>query len=321
MDKRSSTRAMVESALLSAIAVILVIVSINLPIFYFVGLFMGMLPITLIYLRSGVKFALMSSFVVAAVSAITIDPLGGISLAVIFSMIGLVMGYCIKKQKGSTTTILYMSIVIFIALIIGIKLTSLLIGQDSIEQMMKVMESNFKFVRETYVKMGIPKQSLEIIDNFIKSIPMMKVIIPTALIFSAVFQAFISYIISRKILQKFGYNLDKVKTLSQWYVSAQLAMPIMIIYIISIILYMYKPETKAYIINAQYMFMMIFFINGIAALDSFLKKKEVAKGLRILIIFFCINPGLERILFFIGLFDYLFNYRGLDKTRRPLLKK
>ncbi|WDC85368.1 YybS family protein [Caloramator sp. mosi_1] len=268
-------------------------------------------------LRHNFKYSLLSVIATGAIVAFTVDPITAVTFAIIYGALGLVMGYCIKNKKSVAITFTFMAVVVFISTAILIKLSNLILGQDLLKSMIQMIEEASKMTRKLYVGLGVPKEQIDaLLSRLIPSSEVITMVFPVTVLLYSLLSALISYLFAYKIFNRFGYKVEKVKTLSQWYIPVKLATAILVIVLISYILVVTNfPNALSYYFNAQILFSFIFTINGIAAIDFYLIKREMKGFLRFLIIFFVMTSPLANIVFIIGIMDYIFNYRKLDYRR------
>lgn len=317
MRQNNSTKAMVESGILTAIAVILVLLSFYVPLFSIVGLFLWPIPITLIYVRHGFKYSLLALIVTGLLAAITSDPVSAFGIVLDYGFLSLVLGFCIVNKKSPGYTIAAMSTIAFASLILVIKLAGLLMGQDLINELIQQSSMSFDMAKGFYTKLGVSKDQLATLSKSMPSPQLLRMIVPTVLLASAVFMSFITYVITRKIFKKFGYDIPKIKPFSEWYMPTGLAMGIIGLVFLGYGAYYFKVANgDLFFSNTNLLFQLVFLINGYSVFDFYLKKWNVAKVIRILIIFFAISPPLSYLALYAGIFEYAFNFRKLDQNRR-----
>lgn len=317
MQNRTQTRSIVEAGLLTAINVVLILASIYLPFLYFIGLFLWPMPIALVHLRHGFKYSILSVIATGLIVAFTVDPVTAVTFALIYGLLGLAMGYCIKNRKSVLLTIIIMSAVVFISTAVIVKISGLILGQDIIKTITEMIDESVKMAKQMYGAIGVPQEQIDtVLNRVIPNADIIKMIFPSTMIIYSIVTSLISYLFAHKIFNRFGYNVERIKPLSEWFVSVKLATAIFVIVLISFLLVLMKVNNSAiYYFNAQILFNFVFSINGIAAVDYYFIKKNMKGTLRFLIILMIATSPLSNLLFIIGVLDYIFNYRGLDYMR------
>lgn len=321
MDRQNNTKALVESSILTAVAVVLIIMSLYIPAFILIGAFIWPIPITFIYIRHGVKFSLLSLLVTYIITTMISDPVSAFGLVAIYGLLGVVLGYCVATKKSVSVSIVIMSVAAFLSTIAMFKMVTLVTGQDIISQGINTLSQSTEAVKSMYLKMGISKES---VDKVMAAMPDPKsilLILPALLIAYSIFTSFICYILTEKILKRFKYQMPKIKPLSEWYIPARVSFGIILIFGISVLLMISGFKNgQNYFLNANIIFVFSFTINALGFISSFLEKKGVVKPLKWIIIIFCLFTPIGNYLYLIGIFDYIFDYRKLDPYRRRPVK-
>ncbi|SKA97517.1 Uncharacterized conserved protein YybS, DUF2232 family [Caloramator quimbayensis] len=316
MRDKSSTRAMVEAGLFTAITVVLILLSLYIPVLYMVGIFLWPLPVTFIYIRHGAKYSIMSLVVAGIITAISYDPVSALNITATFGLMSIVLGYCIKNKKDFFFSVILMSAAMFISLVLVLKVFSLFMGQDIITMLTDQMNQMREMAASMYSQMGVPKETQELALNAFPTGEVFKKMLPIGLLIGSIMMAIISYTIAGKVFKRFGYEVSIMKPLSNWYMPIQLAIGIIGLVLLSyLMVYLKIKNSDILFINASLLMQFAFVVDGIAAVDFFMKKKDVTKGLRIFILLFLIFSQIGRFLFFIGLIDYALNLRKLDVNR------
>jgi len=311
----NTTRALIESALLTAIAVVLVLVSIYVPIFYFIGLFMWPLPIALIQIKHGYKYSFISLIATTIIVLLFTDPYTALGFAITNGILGIVLGIMIKRKESAINTIFVMIIINIISVTISIKIFGLIAGQDYIKLILDEFYNSIDTAKSFYEKLGIQK---DLYENALKSIPpkeMLMMLIPFAIFSHGFISAMITYILAKNIYSRFGIELDDIPKFSNWYIPIKLAISIMFIVLIGYIASYFKiKNADAILLNSMYLMLVVFAVNGLAALSFWFDKQGISKSLKVVLLVFAF-VFLGNILFLIGVADYSLNLRKLDKSR------
>ncbi|KRQ85969.1 hypothetical protein ABG79_02273 [Caloramator mitchellensis] len=313
--QKTSTKSLIESSLLTAIAVVLILISIYIPVFYYIGLFMWPLPLALVQIKHGYKYSITSLVATTIIILLFTDPYTAFGFAITNGLLGIALGYMIKKRANVFTMIFVMVIINIISLTASIKLFGLIAGQDYIKMAFEELYRSLDTAKNMYSKMGIPKETTEAIFKSIPPRETMMMLIPTALIFHGILSSVITYFFAKKIYSRFGIKLEDIPKFSNWYIPAKFALTLMLLILLGYLAaYMRLNRGEAILLNAMYLMMFVFTINGLAALSFYLEKRGLAKSLRLLIMFF-VFTSFGNLLFIVGIIDYSLNLRKLDISR------
>jgi uncharacterized protein YybS (DUF2232 family) len=312
MNQGSSTRALVEAGLFTAIAVILIFITIYIPIFLFIGMFLWPIPITIIYIRHGFKYSFLSLIATGIITAMIFGPIRALTIVLVFGFMGLVLGYCIKNKKSGSVTIAIMSAVMFFSLAANYMIYVKIIGQDIINLALVELEKNMELMKQTYANKQLTKEQADTLKA-LYDIDFARMVIPSTFIMGSVIMSFLSYVISGKLLRK---------PFSEWYMHTQIAFGIMAIVLIGFIFYQSdKNEGLKYLYNSQLIFQYSFTLIGMSVVAYLFKKRGMSTFLSAVIIFFLLStPIFFNFLMIIGIIDYTFDWRKLDPKRQKRKK-
>ena len=117
------TSAMVESGILAAIAIVMALISMYVPVAGVFVNFVWPLPIIICGMRHGMKWSLMSLAVAGIIVAIIISPLQAFFLVAIFGLMGIVLGECMRRRMPPMRLMFFGSIGAVVALILNVVLS------------------------------------------------------------------------------------------------------------------------------------------------------------------------------------------------------
>jgi uncharacterized protein YybS (DUF2232 family) len=317
MNEQNSTRALVESGILTAVAIILVFAGMYVPLVSLVASFLWPLPITFIYLRNNIKYAVISLVVTGIITAMFSNPFNAIYIVMIFGITSIVLGYCIKTKKSATITILYMSVTYFISIVAFFYGSKMFVQGDILTQFKTVMQQAIETTKNTYLSMGIPKEQ---IDNMLKQIPSidtMIMLIPGTLVGASIVISFITYWAAGNLFKRFGYNLNRVKPFSEWYMPMPVAMSLIVLTFLGYILTTRGVRLgEALFFNSASIFRLAFTLIGLCSASYFLKKRGMSKPISVMILIFAVVTPIATLLQFLGIIDYAIDLRKLDRSRK-----
>ena len=329
-NKNYSTKAIVESALISVIISVIMIITGYLPIVSFIGTLILPIPVAILYIRHNNKITITSIFLSIILTSLVYNPIMAIYSAITYSVIGIALGYCVKKNKKSSITLLFLAIASTISNILTIAFSMLFIekvsfvsflskGLDFMKQTMKVSLDQLKSI---YTQAVVTPEQLKLLDKNFEIINKMDVMLVLAFIPATIFilsfiSAYLNYIVSRAILNKLNYEMEEVLPFNKVYVSNIVGAVLIGIVCIGIILSAKKIPGGDYILNSsQLLVQIVFTINGLAASTYFLRvKRNLSKPVVLLILIFTTLSPLGTIYFSIGLMEMAFDFRRLDPYR------
>ncbi|MBV1819576.1 YybS family protein [Clostridium cochlearium] len=329
MSNKYNTKSIVEAGLLTAIILILVLLNIYVPIFFTVGRFILPIPVVILYIRHDLKTTIISLFISGIITGAVYNPVYGLTTIVMFGLTGIALGYSIKNKKSFLFTIAVLSLAFILGTILDFTVYIKIITNTSlaefVNQSINEIEVAFNEVITIYKNLGISEQQLKpILDSLevFKSGLFLKMI-PAITIISAVIFSYLTFIISKPILKKLGYNnIVEVTPISKIQISIKIATVVAIFLLIGVILARQNIKYSEYIlVSTQLILQYIFLIEGISVAIFYLKNRfNMSKGLIIVIMIFTIFSSLGIIYFAIGFMDLIMDFRKLDPNRKMRIK-
>ncbi|GCD09418.1 YybS family protein [Clostridium tagluense] len=329
-NKDYSTKAMVEASLMAVIISIIMVITGYLPFVSVVGTLLLPIPVAILYTRHNIKITFTAILLSIIITSLVYNPIMAIYSAITCSIVGIVLGYCIKKNKKPSVTLLFLAIASAISFVLTVAFFMLFIEKISF---MNFIANKLEFIKESmrislnqlkasYVQSGVTPKQLKLLDeNFelIKKMDVMMVLvaIPGFIFIFSFISAYFNYMVSRVILNKLNYKMQEVLPFSRVYVSNIVGAVLIGIVCIGIILSSKKITGGDYILNAsQIVTRYVFMINGLAASVYFLRvKRNLSKPVVAIIIGLTTLSSLGNIYFSIGLMEMAFDFRRLDPYR------
>ena len=325
-----STKAMVEAALISVIISVIMVIMGYLPFVVFIGILILPIPVAILYIRHNIKITFTAIFLSIILTSLVYNPIIAIRSAITCSIVGMTLGYCVKKNKNSSITLLFLAIGSAISNLLTIAFSMLFIERlgfinfvtnklDFLKQSMNVSLEQMKVI---YIQAGMSASQIKLLDDSFDAIRKLDVmhvliVIPSCVFILGVISAYMNYTVSRAVLKKLKYKMEEILPFSKFCVSNIVGAILIGIVCIGIILSAKKISGGYFILNASQMLVQyVFIINGLAATTYFLRvKRKLSKPVVVLIIVLTTLSPLGTIYFTIGLMEMAFDFRKLDPYR------
>lgn len=319
-----NTKSIVEAGIITTLIVILALMNIYLPIFSIFGKFILPIPVTVLYLRHNAKVTIISIVVSGILVGMTYNPLSGLTSAIMFGLAGMSLGYCIKNDKKISTTLVLLSSAFFVGTTIDIFVYIKLITGSSInafvEEMVKAINESFNMAMDFYKKVGVSEEQLK---PLLDSLKMMNAdfilkLTPAILIVSSIIFAYLTYILTRLILRKLGYNIKEIPKFTEIYINVKVATILAVFLLLGVLLVRQNIKGGEYVLSSSELLLQYaFLINGLSVAVYYLKNKfNIGKGFTVLIILFTLFSRFAMIYFMLGLADVILDFRKLDPNRK-----
>ncbi|MGH4119113.1 YybS family protein [Clostridium sp.] len=329
-NKNYSTKAIVEASLISVIILVIMIIIGYLPIVSVIGTLILPIPVAILYIRHNYKITIMAIVLSVILTSLVYNPVMAIYAAITCSIVGITLGYCIKSNKTSSITLLYLAISSAISKILTVAFFMLFIEKVSFMNFLnnkldffkQSMNGSLLELKAIYTQSGITPKQLEILDkNFdtIKGIDVniFLVAIPAAIFIGALISAYLNYKVSSAVLNKLNYKMNEILPFRKFYVNNIVGAVLIGTVCIGIILSSKNIPGGNYILeSSQFLVLCVFIINGLAASIYFLRvKRNLSKPIVVLIIVLTMLTKVSSVYFSIGLMEMAFDFRKLDPYR------
>lgn len=315
--RKIETRALVEASLLSALAAVAVIISVSMPIFSIVGGIIFPVCITYVAFKHDIRISIMSLFVSVVLSSIIVGPVQAGAVGLQFGITAIVLGYCLQKKYSPFITIIAMSVATFIGYIAMLKLSTLFMGVDILKEITDTFNESLKDSIKIMKSMGAT--DAQISNSNLKEITpqMLRTFLPGALIVGSIMSSYIVYIIVGLVFKRLRITIRGIKPLDQWYIGDYTSFGLLSITMLSLILYYLKVPNADIVYSSMYMLLLfVFVVIGISVVVWFLKSRGIPRGVQILIIVFLVFSQMLIVLCFLGLLDFIIDFRKINPARR-----
>jgi len=318
LPEKLPVKSLVEGSFLAAITALLFIFSIYIPLLGTLISFLCPLPIIFLYLRHHLKFTLLSLLVAGFLVSMIAGPLQGIFVLLGFGVIGLTLGYTIKRGYTFNEIIIFGSISSLLSklliLWLGFWLMDLNPLMFDMQQLDTIIDQSLNF----YQGLGLSPEQLTILkDNLTQTLNIFRLAFPAMLILASIFDVFLNYLVSRIVLKRFGYKLPEFISFSYWRASPSCVLSYLVGWILIFLGVRYNlPLLHKIGINVQIFFTILFFIIGLSLINFFLQKYKIGsifKWMIYFLIFFL--PFLSQFITWVGIFDVWIDFRRLRETR------
>lgn len=320
MNNTNNVRRMVETALMAAIAVVLIFAAAN-PILSFLALF-GAVPIMVLTARQGIGSGISGAVVMGLLLAVLLDPLSALSSFVMFGLSAVAAGYMLKSKLSGTQTILVS------ALFFAIGFGALVIGSIQLAGV-----DPFTTVDTTFTEMKtmaseqakILKVSQDDINTQLKLYDQMQVMVhqtkPSMIILVGGFLAFTNYFMARTIAKRSGVDIKDMTKFRDHRLPSSLVPGLLLIIAMTFIAdQMGYVDQGIIFLNLQMIFIWIFLIQGISLLTYMVHNSGGNKARRA--VFYIVGGivllpfGGMNVIAGLGFIDTVIDIRRLYENRK-----
>ncbi|MBP2651580.1 MAG: Protein of unknown function rane [Firmicutes bacterium] len=314
----NNSRQVVAAGIMSAITVMLTLISMYIPILGALANLVLPLPIILTGVRHGLKWSIMVIVVAAIIAMFLMGPLNAVQIVVTFGLTGIVFGYAIRAKMSAGPMILWGAVAGLVSMGITIVLAAVVMGIDPLQMEFSVMEQSTSQVLDYYRSAGLDEQQVAMVETSMRAmIDTVRIIFPAFIAVGSVLMAYVTFILSRKIINRTGYNMAGLPAFKNWVLPPYVLYIFILGFIISYV-GKYQQIEAAITIgeNLKWCGISFTFVQGLSVfyyLADKYKLSRLMRGIILLLIF--TNLVYQYILVFGGAFEIALDYRRLRKPR------
>ncbi|MGL4731339.1 MAG: DUF2232 domain-containing protein [Clostridium sp.] len=325
--ERYTTKDIAVTGIMSAILIVLMFIASYVPIIGYIGALTLPIPINIIYLRYNKKIAIGCMMISCIISVGLFGPISAILYLLNYGIIGIILGYCNKKNIKSYT--LLITIVLSWILVIGLSIL-LIIGfveKTSVLEYINTVATTIQgyFVESinkakiTYEQMGAPAEFIEILELSKQLITTEYIIaiLPLTISILGFIGAYILIAINNSILKKLRIKYVKTLSFTEFYITNLVGAALIGLRALLIILNSKMNITTTSLIIFLGLFIeFMLAINGMAAISYFFIRKKKLSPIAVAVIIGITYPlGLGKIYAGIGFAEMILDFRKLDPHR------
>ena len=236
-----------------------------------------------------------------------------------FGILGLTLGFSIKKELSLTDIIIIGSIASLVSkgliLLIGFWILDLNTVLFDIEELDKIITQSLNF----YSNMGLsPEQLVLMKESLTQTIDIVRIAFPGMIILASIFDTILNYWVARIILRRFGYKLANFTSFSNWRAPKSFFWSYLLGMVLIILGTTYKlPLLNKIGINIQVFFAVVFLIYGLSLTGFILERFKIKNFLKwVIYILVCFQPFLSQIVTWAAMLDIWIDFRKLLATRK-----
>lgn len=324
-----STKAMVEAGLISTMMVAVFLLTVNLPMFSGLSLFILPVPVALLCLRHNYSVAAGAVFVSAVLTGMLYSPVSALTSSAIYGGTGLMLGYCIKTGKEVWNTIAMLAAVAAAAIMIDMAVVITVVYNTGLTEFIKM---NLKLINDSmqqYIQLyrqdGVPESQLE---QFKQSMGIFTVdyvyqLLPASLAASAFGFAFMCYTAARAIMKRLRYDLMPVPPVSEIYINNRVGTLILLFAVIGSLMSKNGIAGGQNVAGASLLLIqMVFTLDGVSLAAYYFRRRfNMSKLMALLVILLTVSSSAFIIAYvLLGLTDMIFDFRKLDPFRRKIAR-
>lgn len=314
MNTQKKTRALIEASLMAAITCIFAVIGTYIPVLTFILYFIPV-PFIILGKRHGMNFVILSIIASAIIIGSLTEPIYSVFVVLLPGIVAIVMGYMMKKEYSPGAVLAGGAAAALVSTGLSISLASAISGINAFGQMSEIFTQVTEMQIDLMQRMGMEAEKMEQMKKNLENTARMAVmVIPAAVMLSAVFLSYVNYVLTVYILNRIGYKAEHLPPLQNIRLPKSiLAGSFLIILLTLLTRYLNIIHYETLVVNVFVVLQFIFFVQGIAVILYFMKAYGLTKPMRILIFLFLLfNQMGAFMVAIIGLTDSLVNLRKIQ---------
>ena len=307
-------RPVIEIGIYSFIGLSLFILSYLFPFF----LFILPVPFIVFHVRRNQIYSFMALFIMAGILYFLSGPLSAAVVLIYTGFLSYVIGYLIRQNFKVSRIFAWSSISVAAFILLSVFFLQYFNDIDIVN----ILKAGFANYTEAQIKVlqqaGFGGEEIQEVASVLnKGVQMAFVLLPALLIILSTFLSYLNYYLSAKVLRQMGIGIIQIPNINQFRLPKHMVAGTLVvalgIYFMGQAGFAFTNELS---LNAILIFSFLFTINGIAAVDSILKRRASVFIRVLLPVVFVLFLGLTSFYALIGVFDLAFDVR--DRFRRYL---
>ena len=310
----TSTRSVVESGILTALMIVFAMIGLSVPMLGFFGSILVPMTIAVVGVRHGFRWSILS--VVSAVIAIAflLGPLTALIEGGVFGVIGILIGYGLRKQWSVSRLLIFPAIVLMLAVVVQFWASAWVMNLDPAQMWTSLGEQLEETMRDMYVNQGLSEEQIGVaMDSLQDQLSIMKKVLVAGLFCSGIAISYIINYLTRLVLGRIGtYEIPEIPTIQGWRIP-DWALHIFLLGLISYFVKQYVPFLEYIGYNLMYLGGIMLFIRGISCIWRISKSYTSSRLVRWIVLAIFIAMSQSAAIF--GALDVLLHLEDRWKRR------
>ncbi len=215
-----SVRGLTEGAILASVTVVLALAAQYLPVAGAAAFFLCPLPLVVLVVRHGLRVAVLSAAVAAAIGSMAGGILIGLSIVVAFAPLGLAMGWGVRQGwSGGPVWLLTWGVAVASALA-SAGLAMLGVGVDPrqvLQQMIQQTRTGQEVAAGVYARLGVdPAVVRQATDQIQQMMNLLPRLLPLLFVVGGAVSAYLNLVVGRAVLRRIRIEVPALAPASSW---------------------------------------------------------------------------------------------------------
>ena len=309
MSRDSYVKALANTALATALSVIIAIIGLFVPVLALASL-LWPVPVIVIVKRYGLKYGVYSTIASGLIVGMVSEPIYAAYVILSYGALGLSIGYGVHKNFRAGRILAITAVVSLLSKLLLMYAVTRLMGVNPLEVQLESMEKGLELSMGFYDRMGLDVPE-EMREGLFSSFELLRVMLPAILVMVAVLDSYLNYTVARIVLRRLGLRLEALPPFAEWRAPGNLMIGFLLLMALSIAGgYLGLGNIDVVAGNILLLFQIVFLAQGISVAYFFLMRRGINKVFAIiLIVLILFNQPLALVAVLTGLLDTLFDFR------------
>lgn len=307
-----------ERWLLTALSVVLALMSVYLPFIGFLLILLWPLPLLVLVVRHGMRWGILAALAAGVLMGLIVEPLLALRLVVAFAPAGLLLGWAFTKRLSAVQSFLLTNMASFAGMVAAMGLWLFVMGVNPLTEQVNPLQSSVDTTLQLYEGMGMSEEALaKSREDIAQGLQMLNYLFPLVLIMMGMIYGSVAYIAGCKVLKRLGHDVPQLPPVHEWH------LPQAFLYLFGFALVgLYWGGTRQIMwlyqisLNANALAIMAGLVQGLVLMHCLFRHFKVSLLLRIVFyVFILMNPFLAQVVAMTGLIDMIFDYRQRFSAR------
>ena len=310
-NRPTATNAVVMAGMATAVAVVLSMIGLYMPVFSTLIFLAIPLPIIYVALQQGSRWALIVTVGTLILDSVFFGITSGAFLCAIFGVLGVTLGICYERNVRPSATLLAGAASVLIAFAAQMLFVIYVLGMDTVFLSAEFFDSMKEETMEVLPQFYSGDTLAEMQNQIDLMYDALKKSVYFAITAAALVYSYASMALSQMLFRRMGItNIPTLPPVSRW----EFPVGLVYLYLLSIGIGLLIPDDETLQIvlyNLNMCCMFIFWLQGFAFLWWLPKRYPAVAPLRwILVALAFFIPFIQTAMIVMGLFDLLFHYRA-----------
>ena len=208
---------MTESGILAAITVVMALIAVYVPMLGIVAVLLWPLPMIVLIVRHGLRWGIMSVLVAAILTAVLVEPLISLRLALAFAPGGIALGIGYRRGWPGVRIFTVGVIVSLAAKMAALGLVFLITNIHPFTMQFDALNDSFQKSVEIYQSFNMTEEQIEQAkETFSQNMQLVKLLLPMVVVLMGLMDTALNFVIGGKVLHRLGHDVPVFPKFTEW---------------------------------------------------------------------------------------------------------